>query len=1446
MSVAALDAIMSDDIEHNGVSLRPQRRLLTFMLSKKVPPLPSEEERKLYPSKSANILSQIFFWWLLPVMNAGYKRTLEPADLFKLTDDIKVEEMTRVFYGHLQNQVTKGEEKHILQKRKEAGDKSARDLDSDAKYLEDYELPKWATVKALFLTFKYEYIGACLCLTLANVGNTCNPLLTKKLIQFVRDRAVGVENSPGKGIGYAFGSAFVILIGGIFINHAFYRSMTTGSKVKAVLTKAILDKSFRLSNESRHKYPTSKITSMMGTDLARIDFAVGFQPFLIVFPIPVGIAIAILVVNIGVSSLVGVAVMLCFMAGIMVTTKKLFAYRFKANSFTDKRVNYIKEVLNNLKIIKYYSWEPPYFQNISDVRKDEMKVLYKMNVLRNFVTAFSMSLSLISSMIAFLVLYALRSQNHRNSASIFSSLSLFNGLTQQVFMIPMALSSGSDAFIGISRVGRYLYSSEVDPDKVRIEASDDVLPVMRESNVAIDVEHATFNWEVFDIEEEVNPKELKYNKKNKKAKAKEAKKAKEAEEAKSKLPETVSVDKVDRSDGDSLSFEKSTKVTIEDSSFPGLLDINLSIKKGEFVVITGLIGSGKSSLLNALSGFMNRDTGAVNVDGKLLLCGQPWVQNATFKENILFGLDYDEQFYNEVVYACSLESDLQILPAGEKTEIGERGITLSGGQKARINLARAVYANPDIILLDDVLSAVDARVGKHIMSNCIMGLLKDKTRILATHQLSLIGSADRVIYLNGDGTISVGTMDFLQNNNEGFRKLMTFSTQTEEENEDPEHEPLEELIEDNNDAIDKEMIERQLTRRKTLVDEEAERKDYKSNKEKESGHLFLSEERAEGGIPFYVYKNFIKFGSGAFKHYSIIPIIVLATALATFCQIFSNTWLSFWLSEKFPGRSNGWYIGLYVMFVFMSFILLCFEFYMLAYLCNRASVRLNYMAVKRLLSAPMSFMDTTPMGRILNRFTKDTDVIDNEIGDQLRFFFFTCANIIGVLVLCIVYLPWFAIAVPFLGFVFVAVSNYYQASSREIKRLEAIQRSFVYNNFNEVLGGMPTIKAYGATDRFLHKNGMFIDNMNEAYYITIANQRWLGIHLDLIACAFALLIALLCVNRVFKIGASSVGLLLSYVLQIVGQLSMLIRTYTQLENEMNSVERITSYAFFLPQEAAYNVIETQPPQDWPHEGKIAFEDVSLAYRPGLPYVLKDLSFNVKATEKIGICGRTGAGKSSIMTALFRLSELSKGRIVIDGIDIGTLGLQELRSKLSIIPQDPVLFQGNIRKNLDPFGQNPDDKLWNALKNTGLIPADKFEQVKRQSKQDENLHKFHLDQNVEDEGSNFSLGEKQLIAFARALVRELKVLILDEATSSVDYETDDKIQSTIVNEFSQCTILCIAHRLKTILNYDKILVLDKGELQEYDTPWNLFNKKNSIFQQMCEKSNIVSDDFERRD
>ncbi|GEQ68088.1 hypothetical protein JCM33374_g1754 [Metschnikowia sp. JCM 33374] len=530
------------------------------------------------------------------------------------------------------------------------------------------------------------------------------------------------------------------------------------------------------------------------------------------------------------------------------------------------------------------------------------------------------------------------------------------------------------------------------------------------------------------------------------------------------------------------------------------------------------------------------------------------------------------------------------------------------------------------------------------------------------------------------------------------------------------------------------------------------------------------------------------------------------------------------------------------MFTVLAFLFVSIQFMVLAYMTIKASTVLNIKAVERVLRVPMSYMDTTPMGRIINRFTKDTDTLDNEIGNQLRMVVYIFSNIVGVLILCVIYLPWFALAIPALVVIFVSVSNFYQASGREIKRLEAVQRSLVYNNFSETLSGMDTIKAYKCEHMFINKNSNLIDQMNESYYITIANQRWLAIHLDIVATLLALVISFLCVFRVFDISASSVGLLLTYVLSIAGQLSLLVRMLTQVENEFNSVERICEYAFKLPEEAPAIISETTPHQSWPTSGQIRFENASLAYRPGLPLVLKNLNMDIKPMEKIGVCGRTGAGKSSIMAALYRLSELDTGKIEIDGVDISKLGLHSLRSKLSIIPQDPVLFKGTIRKNLDPFGESSEDDLWTALVRAGLIESNKVSMVRTQDQQSDNLHKFHLNREVEDDGANFSLGERQLISFARALVRGSKILILDEATSSVDYETDSKIQSTIVREFKDCTILCIAHRLKTILNYDRILVLDKGEIKEFDTPWNLFNSRNSIFQQMCQKSNIVAEDF----
>jgi ABC-type multidrug transport system fused ATPase/permease subunit len=1408
------------NIESN--ELQRQKRFLSFLFSKKVRPLPTDDERKPYPQKSVNLISRAFFWWLLPVMSTGYNRTLDPQDLYYLTDDIKVQAMAAQFYIYFEKGYEKAKRKHLLKKcagRGETLDSSSVDESLDIK---DFKLPKFTTIFAIIQTFRFQYFKACFYLALAYTGLTTNPLLIKKLITYVELKAFGIEQGIGKGLGYSFGSAILIMVIGMLLNHFFYCSMLTGAQAKAVLTKAILEKSFRLNEESKHKFTTGKITSMMGTDLARIDFALGFQPFIIVFPIPIAIAIGILVSNIGWPAVIGIAILFIFMMGIAMSTKKLFEYRASANKFTDARVNFIKEALNNLKVIKFYSWEPPYHENISDIRRKEMKIIYRMQILRNIVTAFAFSLTLFSSMIAFLVLYAVNKGKNKDPAAIFSSVSLFNVLTQQVILLPMALAAGADALIGLTRVGEFFGAAEIDPEEKVIDATLERQVIMDDSNESIVIDNASFKWEIFKQDEAED---------DKKDKEENEKVVQDQSDSNTKT-ETYTFNSSEK-------MEDTESTDSKDVTFPGLDNINLNIKKGEFIVITGLVGSGKSSLLQAISGFMRRTSGSVSVNGSLLLCGYPWVQNATVKQNIIFGCEEDEKRYNDVIYACSLESDLEILPAGDQSEIGERGITLSGGQKARINLARAVYANKDIILLDDVLSAVDARVGKHIMNNCILGLLKDKTRILATHQLSLIGAADRIIFLNGDGSISVGTFDELKSN-PGFSKLMAYSSETKDDEDEEEVE----FVDEQTQLEEQELIKRQVTN-KSKADEEAIRRDFNKNKN-ENGVLIEKEEKAVNSIDFAVYATYFKLGSGKIPPGFLLPVLLLVMISATFCQLFTNTWLSFWTSDKFHGRPSNFYIGIYVMFTFMSFIMLTIEFVILVFITNTASVRLNILSIGKILHSPMSFMDTTPMGRILNRFTKDTDVLDNEIGDQLRFFLFSLCNILGVLILCVIYLPWFAIALPFLGLLFYSIADFYQASSREVKRLEAIQRSLVYNNFNEVLSGMDTIKAYRAESRFLMTNDTLINNMNEAYYITIANQRWLGIHMDIVATMFALLIALLSVFRVFNIGASSVGLLLSYVFQVAGQLSMLIRTFTQVENEMNSAERLCEYAYKLPTEAAYVITETSPKPSWPEHGSIKFDDVSLAYRPGLPLVLKNLSFDIKPSEKIGICGRTGAGKSSIMTALYRLSELDSGEISIDDVNISSLGLQQLRSKLSIIPQDPVLFRGSIRKNLDPFHEQDDSKLWDALRRTGLIEASKLEAVKQQVLGEDTTesHKFHLDQAVEDDGVNFSLGERQLIAFARALVRDSKILILDEATSSVDYETDAKIQETIIKEFSQCTILCIAHRLKTIINYDKILVLDKGELKEFDTPLNLFHQEGSIFQQMCERSNITVDDFSK--
>jgi ATP-binding cassette, subfamily C (CFTR/MRP), member 1 len=752
-----------------------------------------------------------------------------------------------------------------------------------------------------------------------------------------------------------------------------------------------------------------------------------------------------------------------------------------------------------------------------------------------------------------------------------------------------------------------------------------------------------------------------------------------------------------------------------------------------------------------------------------------------------------------------------MLPNGDQTEIGERGITISGGQKQRLNIARALYFDADIVLMDDPLSAVDAHVGRHIFDNAILGLMRNKCRILATHQLWVLSRCDRIVWMESGKIQAIDTFENLMSQHKGFQQLMETTA-------------VEKKKKDNEDEDDEE-------------EEEGEKKDAgkegsqkKKKQKKHAAALMQQEERAVASVPWSVYGAYVRASGSMFN----APLVFFLLAIAQGANIMTSLWLSYWTSDEF-GLARGQYIGLYAGLGGLQALLMYIFSVLLSYLGTNSSKVMLRNAVTRVLRAPMSFFDTTPLGRITNRFSRDVDVMDNNLTDAMRMYFFTLAMITSVFALIIAYFHFFAVALVPLYLLFILAATYYRTSAREVKRYESILRSHMFAKFGEGLSGVASIRAYGLKNRFVQDLRESIDTMNAAYYLTFSNQRWLSIRLDTIGNALVFTVGILVVTSRFSVSPSIAGLVLSYILSIVQMLQFAVRQLAEVENGMNAVERLQYYGTSLEEEAPLHTVEVRP--SWPEKGEIIFDNVEMRYRENLPLVLQGLSMHVKGGERIGVVGRTGAGKSSIMSTLFRLVEISGGSITIDGLNISTIGLHDLRSRLAIIPQDPTLFRGTVRSNLDPFNEHDDMALWSALRQSGLVPSDAAIDDRRTDPA-----RIHLDSVVEENGLNFSLGQRQLMALARALVRGSQIIVCDEATSSVDMETDDKIQATIATGFKGKTLLCIAHRLRTIVGYDRICVMDAGRIAELDSPLELWKKEDGIFRSMCDRSGIRLEDI----
>ncbi|KAH0624906.1 hypothetical protein JD844_032807, partial [Phrynosoma platyrhinos] len=836
--------------------------------------------------------------------------------------------------------------------------------------------------------------------------------------------------------------------------------------------------------------------------------------------------------------------------------------------------------------------------------------------------------------------------------------------------------------------------------------------------------------------------------------------------------------------------------------------LNLEIPEGSLVGIVGQVGAGKSSLLSAILGEMEKTEGIAQRKGSVAYVSQQaWIQNATLQENILFGSELNQLRYERVLEACALLPDLDQLPIGDQTEIGERGVNISGGQKQRVSLARAVYSNADLYLLDDPLSAVDVHVGKHLFEKVIgsTGLLKNKTRVLVTHNLTLLPHIDIIVVMENGRITEMGSYKELLSRGANFAELvLTFGGGKEDEETSSLSKPCpKDDIKVKDYPIPKKM-------------QHLEHKDR-------SMFSMKKEKVAIGTVKMSIILKYLQ-AFGWLWMWLTIAAYFGQNAVA----IGQNMWLSTWTKEaKEITDFMEWKhlrnhkLSIYGLLGFIQGLLVCCGAYVLTRGSLCASRALHRQMLHNVLRLPLQYFETNPVGQIINRFTKDMFIVDVRFHYYLRTWLNCTLDVVGTILVIVFASPLFILVVVPLGYLYFTIQRYYIASSRQIRRLAGASRAPIISHFSETLLGVSTIRAYGHEERFIAQNK---DVINENLLSGCIYCRWLAVRLEFLGNLMVFFAALFAMFAGSKVDSATVGLSISYALNITQSLNFWVRKACEIETNGVSIERVCEYAK-INKEAPW-ILSNRPPVGWPNEGVIQFVNYQVRYRSDLDLALQDISFQSCREEKIGIIGRTGAGKSTLTNCLFRILERAGGKIIIDGIDIATIGLHDLRSNLNIIPQDPVLFSGTLQSNLDPLGKYSDLELWEALE---LCDLKNFVQ---------SLPKKLLHE-ISEGGENISVGQRQLVCLARALLRKTKVLILDEATASVDIETDNLVQATIRKEFHNCTVLTIAHRLHSIMDSDRVLVLDSGRIAEFDSPDRLLQQKG-MFYEMVSKAGILQE------
>lgn len=1378
-----------------------------------------EETQATSPEVNANIFSKIFFGWPTPLFRRATSlhkegKALQQDDLFTLPPYDMGQAIAPIF--------------------------------EKAWHAQD---PQTASLRnTLPSVVGKRFLWAGLLKFINSIIQFAFPFLLRGILVFIEETqlrgATGGEaqNDPNlawydKYRGYWLSALLFLAMASkaLFENSYFHNMVRCSYHARVAMSVAVYNKALRMTSAERHGTTLGELTNLMQVDSEKIAMFFLFMHTVWDGALQIFGYIAVLYTLIGWPCFVGLGVMI--LAGPVqgIIMKKLFGQNRMMVKHTDARVKTTNEAVQGIRSVKMYTWEENFQKGINESRSIELDFLKKIAYLRGFSRAYMGALPGITAVVSFVV-YALVSDGNISASTLFAALVAFNQLRFPLLFYPMALAQWAQASVSAKRIEAFLRMKEIDSgidseNEKPAKASTSQTKKFDRDDASlktgeIEVNDVTFFWgdpntpiAAADTDDHSSLDGSRHSKSSKKS---------------------IKTGKEDAEDSEGQTEELRYPQAI-------LKNVSLSVAPGEICAIVGRVGSGKTTLCSGILNEAVIDSGSISMKGKVAYAAQSaWILNATVRDNITFGLPYEQKKYDGIIRACQLTHDLDLLDAGDMTEIGENGINLSGGQKQRISIARAAYSDADIIVLDDPLSALDPEVGKNLFDECIIRIMKGKTRIFVTNQLQCLKYCDTVVALGQNRVIEQGTFDELSNNDGEVQKL------------------LDELKSSENESAE--------SSGRVRSDSTASAGETKGDspvleKGKDDADVLVKEEeRNIGAVAWKVYKKYIMAGGGFGWFFFAYFMFVLCAAV----DLLSTAWITFWTSDaNYERQPQEFYLGFYALTAVLLGVFQFFRSWVLARFGVRASNEIHKSVLDSVIRAPMSFFDTTPTGRILSRFSKDLYSIDIELSEQLDFFLFCSLTVLVSLGTILVITPWFGVAILPIGFFYIRALNFFREVSRETKRLESISRSPMFAHFSETLGGLGTIRAYGQSNRFISDFETKIDLNTRAYYNNRSADRWLSVRLEILGSLIAGLAGVFATHVVLSNASSATasssnfssvaGLSLNYAISVTGLLNWVVRSFAQMEAAMNAVERISYYTEEIPQEAPAKWQELSdtsssdddsdtpspssvavrkngaenPGSDWPSQGRIVLKNLMMKYRSETPLVIKGLDVEIKGGSRVGVVGRTGSGKSSLLLTLLRIVEPHledseyEAPITVDGVDILRIGLTDLRSKIAIIPQNPVLFSGTIRNNMDPFNEFTDEEIWDSLKGCGMkLYVEEMPGL--------------LDGPVAEYGENLSQGQRQLLCLGRALLKHCRILLLDEATSSVDYQTDKEIQRTIRESFDGCTVLTIAHRVNTIMDSDMILVMKDGQVGEYAPPDELLADSTSIFADIVKHSQTKSD------